>query len=70
MYCANIARTYLVDPSKKQEAEYAALLAAQQAALAGMVEGAALSSIANIIHNTLQVCGCVGISQGWCDCSR
>ena len=25
-YCANVARTYLVDPTKQQEAQYKALL--------------------------------------------
>ncbi|KAK9807391.1 hypothetical protein WJX73_010932 [Symbiochloris irregularis] len=54
MYCANVARTYLVDPSKKQEAEYGALLAAQQAALSAMVEGAKLSSIAEVILQTIK----------------
>lgn len=33
-YCANICRTFLVDPTKRQEEEYAALLAAQVGAAA------------------------------------
>ncbi len=44
MYCANVARSYLVDPSKQQEAEYKALLAAQEAAIAALVAGAPLSA--------------------------
>ncbi|KAI8465881.1 MAG: global transcription factor [Monoraphidium minutum] len=40
-YCANIARTYIVDGSKQQEGEYRALLAAQAAVIAALREGAA-----------------------------
>ncbi len=40
-YCANVCRTYLIDPSKQMEAEYMALLAAQEAAIGALVEGAA-----------------------------
>lgn len=54
-YCANIARTYLVDPSKAQEAEYAAIMAAQAKAIASMTEGAELAGIVNVITTTLQV---------------
>ena len=32
-YCANVARTYLVDPTKKQEAQYKALLQVRGALL-------------------------------------
>lgn len=53
-YCANIARTYLVDPSKAQEAEYAAIMAAQAKAIASMTEGAELAGIVNVITTTLQ----------------
>ena len=30
-YCANVARTYLVDPTKQQEAQYKALLQVRHA---------------------------------------
>ena len=36
MYCATISRTYLVDPNKTQEAQYKALLEAQEAAIAAV----------------------------------
>lgn len=44
MYCANIARTYLVDPSAKQEEAYKLLMEAQEAAIAALVEGAPMSA--------------------------
>lgn len=44
-YCASIARTYLIDPTKQQELEYAALLAAQEAAIAALKEGATATSV-------------------------
>ncbi len=56
-YCANIARTYFVDPNKQQEAEYAALFSAQQAAVAALVEGAPMSAAYEAVVKTLQVAG-------------
>ena len=56
-YCATCARTYLVDPSKAQEAEYGALLAAQQAALQALTPGAQLSAVHEAVLRTLQVRG-------------
>ncbi len=44
MYCANIARTYLVDPSTQQEEAYKLLMEAQEAAIAALVEGAPMSA--------------------------
>lgn len=38
-YCANIARTYIINPNKAQEAQYGALLAAHDAACAALKEG-------------------------------
>lgn len=38
-YCANIARTYIINPSKTQESQYTALLAAQEAAIAALKDG-------------------------------
>ncbi|KAK9903552.1 hypothetical protein WJX75_008667 [Coccomyxa subellipsoidea] len=43
LFCANLARTYLVDPSKTQQEEYAALLAAAEAATKALVPGAPCS---------------------------
>ena len=43
-YCANIARTLMIDPSKQMEDVYAAALAAQEAALAALVDGADLAA--------------------------
>ncbi|GAB4820394.1 hypothetical protein N2152v2_007440 [Parachlorella kessleri] len=54
-YCANVARTYFVDPSKKQEEEYAALLAAHQAAVAALVEGAPMSAAHEAVVKALKV---------------
>ena len=54
-YCAACARTYLVDPSKAQEAEYGALQAAHQAALQALSPGAALSSVHEAIVKAIQV---------------
>jgi len=39
-----VARTYVIDPSKGQEAQYRALLDAQAAAIAALVDGAPLSA--------------------------
>ena len=39
-----MARTYVIDPSKGQEAQYRALLDAQAAAIAALVDGAPLSA--------------------------
>eukprot|EP00798_Chlamydomonas_sp_ICE-L_P025578 gene25578-11229_t len=47
-YCANVGRTYLINPTKKQEDEYLALLAAQEAIIASLVEGASISSIVEV----------------------
>ena len=43
-YCANIGRTYFIDPSKEQEAQYAAVSAAHAAAIAALVDGAPMSA--------------------------
>ncbi|KAG1678588.1 hypothetical protein FOA52_012595 [Chlamydomonas sp. UWO 241] len=44
-YCANISRTYIINPTKKQEDEYGALLAAHEAVMAGLVDGAAIAGV-------------------------
>lgn len=43
-YCANVGRTLMIDPSKAMENVYAAALAAQEAALAALVDGADLAA--------------------------
>ena len=43
-YCANIARTLMIDPTQEMEDVYAAALAAQEAALAALVDGADLAA--------------------------
>lgn len=55
MYCANVARTYVIDPSKEQEAQYKALLDAQAAAIAALREGAPLSAAHEAATAALQV---------------
>ena len=54
-YCANVARTYFVDPNKEQEAQYAALQEAQAAAVAALVEGAPMSAAYEAVVATLKV---------------
>ena len=56
MYCANIARTFLVDPVKQQEEEYKALLQAQEKAINALVEGAPMSAAMAAVVKALQVC--------------
>jgi len=51
-YCSNIGRTYIINPTKKQEEEYAALLAAQEALISGLVDGAV---IANVVDKAIKV---------------
>ena len=43
-YCANVGRTMMIDPSRQMEAVYAAAVAAQEAALATLVDGADLAA--------------------------
>ena len=42
-YCGIVARTYLIDPNKQQEQEYAALVAAMEAAVKALKPGAPCS---------------------------
>ncbi|KAI3435579.1 hypothetical protein D9Q98_001644 [Chlorella vulgaris] len=53
-YCANVARTYFVDPSGEQELRYAALQEAQAAAVAALVEGAPMSAAYQAVVSTLK----------------
>ncbi|KAG2482945.1 hypothetical protein HYH03_018170 [Edaphochlamys debaryana] len=43
-YCANISRSYIINPSKDQTQQYNALLAAQEAAIAALKPGAPLTA--------------------------
>jgi len=52
-YCANIGRTYMVDPTPAQEATYSAVLAAQEAGLAALVDGATCSSVYEAVKESL-----------------
>uniref|UniRef100_A0A061QN78 FACT complex subunit n=1 Tax=Tetraselmis sp. GSL018 TaxID=582737 RepID=A0A061QN78_9CHLO len=56
-YCANVARTYMVDPSKEQEQEYKAVLAAQQAAIEALVDGASMCDAHSAVVRTLEKSG-------------
>lgn len=53
-YCANVSRTLLVDPSTTQQAEYAAIAAAQSAAIGALVEGAKMSAAYNAAVSALK----------------
>lgn len=76
MYCANIARTFLVDPVKQQEEEYKALLQAQDKAINALVEGAPMSAAMEAVVKALQVpkiaavllCHCYDISWSLTAC--
>ena len=59
LYCANIGRTFLVDPVKQQEEEYKALLQAQDAAINALVEGAPMSAAVTATIKALQVSLCL-----------
>ncbi|KAL3130646.1 hypothetical protein ABBQ38_008037 [Trebouxia sp. C0009 RCD-2024] len=57
MYCANIGRTFLVDPVKQQEEEYKALLQAQDAAINALKEGEPMSAAVTATVKALQDAG-------------
>ena len=62
-YCANVGRTYMVDPTAEQEAVYAAVLAAQEAGIAALVDGATCSSVYEAVRSSLASAeGCDGES--------
>lgn len=44
-YCANLSRSYVINPTPKQAEEYHALLAAHEAVIASLVPGTILSSV-------------------------
>lgn len=46
-YCSNIGRTYLIDPTKQQEDNYALLVGVQQRALTAIKDGASCKDVYN-----------------------
>lgn len=55
-YCANVSRTYLINPSKTQEAQYNALLKAHEAAVAALKEGAPAKAAMEAVHQVGYSC--------------
>lgn len=53
-YCANVARTVLVNPSKQQEAEYRALLAAQDEGISKLRVGNTLADLRTAVVQKLE----------------
>uniref|UniRef100_A0A7S0S408 FACT complex subunit n=1 Tax=Chlamydomonas leiostraca TaxID=1034604 RepID=A0A7S0S408_9CHLO len=53
-YCANLSRTFLINPTKKQEQEYTALLAAQEAVIASLADGAPLAAASDAAIKALK----------------
>ncbi|MEW5314858.1 MAG: hypothetical protein WDW38_006323 [Sanguina aurantia] len=43
-YCANVARSFVINPTKRQEQQYNALLAAHEAAVAALLPGASMAA--------------------------
>lgn len=66
LFCANLARTYLVDPSKTQQEEYAALLAAAEAATKALVPGAPCSDAFAAAVKALEVWAVCGTLDCLC----
>jgi Xaa-Pro aminopeptidase len=60
-YCANVSRTYLINPSKTQEAQYNALLKAHEAAVAALKDGAPAKAAMEAVHQ-------VGVNAAFIDC--
>ena len=53
-YCANVGRTYFMDPVPDQEATYEAVIQAHNAAIAALVEGAPMSAAYNAAKKSLE----------------
>lgn len=49
-----MGRTYFIDPTARQKEEYQAVLGAQSAAIASLVEGAKMSSVYEAALSTLK----------------
>lgn len=54
-YCANVGRTYFMDPVPGQEAAYEAVIQAHNAGIAALVEGAPMSAAYNAAKKSFQV---------------
>jgi nucleosome binding factor SPN SPT16 subunit len=54
-YCANVGRTYFVNPTTDQEKAYNAILTAQTAAIAALVENAEISRAYEAALESLKV---------------
>jgi nucleosome binding factor SPN SPT16 subunit len=61
-YCANVSRTYLINPNKVQEGQYNALLKAHEAAVGALKEGAPAKAALEAVH---QVERGGGGEMGW-----
>ncbi|KAL6764928.1 global transcription factor [Haematococcus lacustris] len=53
-YCANLCRTFFINPTPTQEREYGALLAAQEAVIAALVDGASATTAADAAFKALK----------------
>jgi nucleosome binding factor SPN SPT16 subunit len=53
MYCANVTRTYFIDPDDKRQAQYKAVLKVYEASLAKMLPGATLGSVYEYVRAQL-----------------
>lgn len=56
-YCANVSRSYVINPTLKQAEEYQALLSAHEAVIASLVTGTILSLIPQVAVRALQAKG-------------
>jgi nucleosome binding factor SPN SPT16 subunit len=54
-YCANVGRTYFVNPTADQEKAYNAIVTAQTAAIAALVENAEISRAYEAALESLKV---------------
>ena len=52
-YCANVSRTYFIDPVDKHTKAYKAVLEAYDAAMTKMVPGATLGSVYDFVRTQL-----------------
>jgi len=54
-YCANIGRTYFVNPTKEKEAKYAVVFEAHSAAIQALTEGQKASDVYEAARRIIQV---------------
>ena len=53
MYCANVTRTYFIDPDDKRQAQYKAVLKVYEADVGKMLPGATLGSLYEFVRAQL-----------------